>query len=513
MAETSRRNRFLLFLASVAATATTTTTTAFVPATQQFRKYRTDGHRTPLSLKAVEESSTPAEAIFTEMLSKAVDPSSAPEGVMTNEILTKATESLSPLSSVEAITSEILTKGSQLAADISNPGEFLPSFAKELIEAISKISPESLSSLISPETLSSLMEQEWFKYLSFIVVDNPWHTIAVVAFSVGTWFQLAILNSPIDFSNDKDLPFQPGADTYSPEKADAFYSKRKFMVLKRVVQLAALTSSFTTGLLFDWLILGKLFKDEEYKALARNEPRRAKIALTLCEKLGPTFIKLGQALSIRTDLIPEAYALELRALQDKVTPFPNEVGIDILKREFRVDDLSLIFSELTEDPVASASVGQVYKGKLAVTGKDVAVKIQRPGILAEIALDLYILRLLTPLQTILQNAANGIPTEQDDIDTAILLVDEWGRGFVAETDYRLEAENTKNFQEAMIKRNLDAVCAPTVVEELVRDKVLVTEWVDGTRLDLDASPDVPRLCGVAINVSPHECSMVVVNYR
>ena len=260
-----------------------------------------------------------------------------------------------------------------------------------------------------------------------------------------------------------------------------------------------LSGSFSAGLLFDWLILGKLLGDENYTALKRNEPRRAKVSLGLVERLGPTFIKLGQALSIRQDLIPEAYALELRALQDQVTPFENDVGMQILKREFGVDDLSLIFSELTEDPVASASVGQVYKGKLAVTGTEVAIKIQRPGILSEIALDLYILRLLTPIQTILQNAVNGVKTTDEDIELAVGLVDEWGRGFVAETDYRLEAKNTKDFQIAMEKRNLDAVCAPTVVDELVRDKVLVTEWVEGTRLDLDASNDVPRLCGVAIN--------------
>ena len=144
--------------------------------------------------------------------------------------------------------------------------------------------------------------------------------------------------------------------------------------------------------------------------------------------------------------------------------------------------------------------------------------------MAEIALDLHILRILSPLQTTLQNAVNGRKTEQADIDLAIALVDEWGRGFVAETDYRLEAENTRSFEAAMRKRGLDAVCAPTVVSELTRDKVvrtgytvnqpncrllfitqfsydpqLVTEWVTGTRLDRDASPDVPRLCGVAIN--------------
>jgi len=391
------------------------------------------------------------------------------------------------LSPAESLADALLTKGSNLVGEISNGNINWESFAKESIYAVSNFSPDSVAPIVIE------------KLITTITLDNPWHSAAIAVFSLGTWFQLAILQAPVDFSNDKDLPFQPGADTYSPEKADIFYGKRQFMVIKRVLQLASLTSSFTSGIVFDWLVLGKLFKDEEYTALKRAEPRRAKIALQLCEQLGPTFIKLGQALSIRTDLVPEAYALELRALQDAVTPFENEIGIDILKREFRVEDLSLIFSELTTDPVASASVGQVYKGKLAVNGKDVAVKIQRPGILAEIALDLYILRLLTPIQTRLQNAANGVATDQEDIDTAILLVDEWGRGFVAETDYRLEAKNTQDFQEAMKRRNLDAVCAPNVVEELVRDKVLVTEWVDGTRLDQDASPDVPRLCGVAIN--------------
>merc|ERR1740139_911102 len=157
-----------------------------------------------------------------------------------------------------------------------------------------------------------------------------------------------------------------------------------------------------------------------------------------------------------------------------------------------------MFASLSESSVASASIGQVYKGTLK-DGRVVAVKVQRPGILGEIALDLHVLRLLTPVQTVLQNAVNGIGTSQEDIDTALTLVDEWGRGFVAETDYRLEAENTARFEFAMRKRGLDAVCAPTVVDELVLDKVLVTEWVEGTRLDADKSPDVPRLCGVAIN--------------
>ena len=92
-----------------------------------------------------------------------------------------------------------------------------------------------------------------------------------------------------------------------------------------------------------------------------------------------------------------------------------------------------------------------------------------------------------------------MPTYPEDLKLATDLVDEWGRGFVAETDYLYEAANTVEFSRAMERRGLGAVTAPTVVPELSTTRVLVTEWVDGTRLDLDASPDVPRLCGVAIN--------------
>jgi predicted unusual protein kinase regulating ubiquinone biosynthesis (AarF/ABC1/UbiB family) len=327
------------------------------------------------------------------------------------------------------------------------------------------------------------------------LISTPWHLGAVAAFAMSNAL-ISFIYSP---DNETDAPYEPGTSTYDPQAAAEFYKTRPLLVLKRILKLTFLTGAFNTGLLFDWLVLGKLLQDDEYTALRKAEPQRAKDALILCQQLGPTFIKLGQALSIRTDLVPEAYALELRQLQDAVPPFSSKEAYDVLRKQLGVSNLNEIFSTLSKEPVASASIGQVYRGTLASDGQDVAVKVQRPGILAEIALDLHVLRILTPIQTILQNAINGVKTTQEDIDTAVLLVDEWGRGFVAETDYRLEAENTRSFEAAMRIRGLDAVCAPTVVEDLVRDTVLVTEWVEGTRLDRDASPDVPRLCGVAIN--------------
>lgn len=350
------------------------------------------------------------------------------------------------------------------------------------------------TTLTTPSQLVDAMNELFASSSSALL--TPWHVISIsVAFA--SFLMSCFLNSPDDYS---DAPYAPGRDAYDPNAANEFYKRRPFMVLKRVLRLSSLTSAFNFGILFDWLVLGKLFKDETYAALRNNEGRRAKEALKLCTELGPTFIKLGQALSIRTDIVPEAYALELRRLQDAVPPFDSDLARVVLARELGGGGLDSIFEYLSDVPVASASIGQVYRGRLRDgNGTDVAVKVQRPGILGEIALDLHVLRLLTPLQTRLQNAINGRPTEIGDIEQGISLVDEWGRGFVAETDYRLEAENTVQFEMAMRRRGLDAVCAPNVVLDLVRDKVLVTEWVEGTRLDRDASTDVPRLCGVAIN--------------
>jgi len=299
---------------------------------------------------------------------------------------------------------------------------------------------------------------------------------------------------------EAEAPYKGGANDYSPAKAEQFYAKRPLLVAERLAWLTQATFAFNVKLLIDYL---RGWPEA-------SEPERAKECLALCEELGPTFIKLGQALSIRTDLISEAYALELRKLQDAVPPFSDSQATAILRRDLGVRDLSDIFEELTPSPIASASIGQVYKGRLREGNykpsdddlgevRDVAVKVRRPGVLADIALDLYVLRLLTPLQVRISNAVNKVKTEKEDIDTALALVDEWGRGFVNEVDYVAEATNTQQFSEAMKARGLGAVISPRVVTDLLRENVLVTEWIDGTRLDVSASPDVPRLCGVAIN--------------
>lgn len=271
------------------------------------------------------------------------------------------------------------------------------------------------------------------------------------------------------------------APVYDVEKANEYFRQRPWLLLTRLLRIFVLTSGFNIRLLLDW----------KTGNLKKNEGDRAKEALDILSKLGPTFVKLGQALSIRTDLIPDSYAKELRKLQDAVPPFDNVLAKTIMKRELGVKDLKEVFVSLSPQPVASASIGQVYRAKL-LNGQEVAVKVQRPQIIEEIALDLYLLRLLAPLQVKINNLINGSPTDPQDEALGLRLVDEWGRGLVAEVDYLTEAKNTKQFVEAMKNRGLYAITSPQVVGKLSTSKVLVTEWITGTRLDRDSSADVPR---------------------
>eukprot|EP00216_Chloropicon_sp_CCMP2111_P005639 CAMPEP_0198234688 /NCGR_PEP_ID=MMETSP1446-20131203/642_1 /TAXON_ID=1461542 ORGANISM="Unidentified sp, Strain CCMP2111" /NCGR_SAMPLE_ID=MMETSP1446 /ASSEMBLY_ACC=CAM_ASM_001112 /LENGTH=857 /DNA_ID=CAMNT_0043915509 /DNA_START=15 /DNA_END=2588 /DNA_ORIENTATION=- len=267
---------------------------------------------------------------------------------------------------------------------------------------------------------------------------------------------------------------------YDPETAEKYFSKRKGIVLKRVLEILIGSGGFFASI--------KLENDEG--GLTEEVRGRQAVQLRdLVSKLGPTFVKVGQALSIRVDLLPEVYLKELRTLQDRVPPFSNEDALMILNREFNSKGgVDAVFSYLSDEPVASASLGQVYKGKLRDSGKEVAVKVQRPNILPEIALDLYILRKIAPIFQRFKNLNSDL----------VALVDEWGSRFVAELDYIREAENGHQFIKAMEARKITSVTSAEPVFELCTQKVLTTNWVNGERLELSEAQDVAKLCGIAL---------------
>ena len=278
----------------------------------------------------------------------------------------------------------------------------------------------------------------------------------------------------------QDVPYKE-AD-YQPTAADKFFRARPLASLGRLVQLTQLSGGFVANLMLD-----KALKREEEAEIIEA---RSQQLLDLVTQLGPTFIKVGQALSIRTDLLPAPYVGGLTQLQDAVPPFSGAQGRAIIEAELGIN-LDRTFSKISLEPVASASIGQVYRATLREGGQEVAIKVQRPNVLYNVALDLFMLReILVPFYQKVN------PESNTDLRK---LVDAWGEGFVNELDYRLEAQATADFSKAMMERGLGSVIAPEVLSELSSAHVLTTKWVDGQRLADSSADDVPRLCGVALN--------------
>jgi predicted unusual protein kinase regulating ubiquinone biosynthesis (AarF/ABC1/UbiB family) len=197
---------------------------------------------------------------------------------------------------------------------------------------------------------------------------------------------------------------------------------------------------------------------------------------------------VGQSLSIRTDILSPAYIRGLASLQDKVTAFDSNKAKQILEEEWG-QSVDSVLSKISNEPVAAASLGQVYKATMK-DGTEVAVKVQRPNIMNQIALDMHLLREFAPI------AKRTFNLNTDAVGT----VDAWGAGFVDELDYIQEAENGKYFMEKIQETALkDVVLAPTVVDELTTRSVLVTEWIDGERLDKSSSEDITILCSICMN--------------
>lgn len=152
----------------------------------------------------------------------------------------------------------------------------------------------------------------------------------------------------------------------------------------------------------------------------------AKDARERMERLGPTYIKLGQMMSVRPDVLPEEALNELKILQDNVKAFDNDVAVRQIESELG-GPLSQFFSEISDKPVAAASLAQVYRAKLATTGEYVAVKVQRPSVLETVSKDLYVLRRAAEVyQGLIERFA---PQQRTNY---VSLLNEWAVGFYTE---------------------------------------------------------------------------------
>jgi predicted unusual protein kinase regulating ubiquinone biosynthesis (AarF/ABC1/UbiB family) len=272
---------------------------------------------------------------------------------------------------------------------------------------------------------------------------------------------MAKLSTPAIDSVNKNSISSPGDfQNYDQQAIAKFYSRRPFQVLSRIFSIIYFAVGFVIALAWD-----RRTKSEDAKL-----PERAIQLRRIITTLGPTYIKVGQALSTRPDLVRADFLEELTKLQDQLPAFPNPQAFAILEAELD-RPLNQIYRQISADPVAAASLGQVYKATL-LTGEEVAIKIQRPNLVPLITLDLYVLRIAA------RWISPFLPLNLGkDLDA---IVDEFGIKLFEEIDYVNEAKNAERF--AAYFHDDPDVIAPGMFHQFSSRRVLTMEWINGIKL-------------------------------
>ena len=252
--------------------------------------------------------------------------------------------------------------------------------------------------------------------------------------------------------------------------------------LKRYKDVAWLLMKYGRSDLVKNAGLEDILKDEE--AETGDVPPEADALADDLEKMGPTFIKLGQLLSTRADLLPLPYMQALTRLQDKVEPFSFEEVEQIITTELGVR-ISKAFASFDAEPMAAASLGQVHRATLR-DGRPVAVKVQRPAIREQIIEDLEAMSEVA--QFLDEHTEMGKRYEFQK------MLDEFRKSLLAELDYRREAQNLVTLSDNLI--DFDAIVIPQPVEDYTTSRVLTMDYIHGrkitdltplTRMDIDGA--------------------------
>jgi predicted unusual protein kinase regulating ubiquinone biosynthesis (AarF/ABC1/UbiB family) len=182
----------------------------------------------------------------------------------------------------------------------------------------------------------------------------------------------------------------------------------------------------------------------------------------------------------------------LTKLQDDVVPFDTKVAVAQIERELG-GPLGEFFTSISEEPVAAASLAQVYLATLN-DGKDtrVAIKVQRPSVLGTVSKDLYVLRRAAEVfQGLVERFA---PQQRTNY---VALLNEWSIGFYTELDFKNEAKNQQTLRDMLIEKKVKGVMVPKVYDELCTRRILVSEWVDGQKLSEAEPEDIGRVTPLA----------------
>lgn len=244
-------------------------------------------------------------------------------------------------------------------------------------------------------------------------------------------------------------------------------------------------------------LAGAYIKDFKLQTPTDKETTEAK-QMALAERLrealtnlGPAFVKAGQQLSIRPDLVPPVVLKELQKLCDAVRPIPDEIALNLIRDELGEQDLEVLFQDIRL--VASASLGQVYKATLRENGHEVAIKVQRPDMKLHFSLDLFLLQNVG----IVVDAFTAAFTNQPPFHKA--LYESFASGSYSELDYENEAANQIRFKKEFAIRKCPVV-VPDVYQELTTQKVLTSQWIEGQKLADSPKEDIRRLIGVGVEL-------------
>lgn len=267
---------------------------------------------------------------------------------------------------------------------------------------------------------------------------------------------------------------------YDKDLIEAYWSKERGALNQRWGYFVGKAVPFLTRLTTLFIRDGKI-ADSEIPSLSRQ----ARIDL---QDLGPTFIKAGQMMSVRPDVLPQATLDELTLLQDSVSPFDTNVAVEQIERELG-GPLGQFFTSISEEPVAAASLAQVYLATLN-DGKDtkVAVKVQRPSVLGIVSKDLYVLRRAAE---VFQGLVNRFAPQQRT--NYVALLNEWSIGFYTELDFSNEARNQQRLRDMLIEKAVAGVTVPKVYPELCTRRILVSEWIDGKKLSEAEPSEIKRV--------------------
>lgn len=247
---------------------------------------------------------------------------------------------------------------------------------------------------------------------------------------------------------------------YDPQRAARYYAKRPLQQAARVAQIGSALGGFVLD----------VFIDNQTGNFEKNAKKRADQLREKLTNLGPAFVKVGQALSTRPDLLPASYLDELTSLQDALPTFADADAFDCVEEELG-RPLEEMFAMITPRPIAAASLGQVYRATLKDSGKAVALKVQRPNIPDGLELDFHLIRVGAAF-------ADQFATS---LNTSIVeLVDEFATRVFQELNYVQEGMNAERF--ARLYGDRPDVVVPGIEWEYTSPKVITMDWIQGTKL-------------------------------